>query len=189
MVAQRRRGGGGEEQLAVAARLGGGDHLFVVGRGALLGDGERAGLEVDVAPSQTGQLTASHSRVQRQRPHADEPVVGECVEESFGVLGRPDLQRLGRSFRDPHRRRRVEHDHVPAHRVGERPMQHPVGELDRVRRERLAVLPTGLEQRAVPLLDGKRCEFTQACRSEIRVDVAPHRLARNSPTRSARLRS
>jgi hypothetical protein len=60
-------------------------------------------------------------------------------------------------------------------------MEHPVGQLDRVRRERLAILPTGLEQRAVPLLDGERCEFTQACRPEIRVDVAPHRLGVTHP--------
>ena len=69
----------------MALRLRRGDHLLVVRRGALLRDSERGGIEIDVAPSQPGQLASAHAGVQRKGLQSDEAIVRQRVEELAGL--------------------------------------------------------------------------------------------------------
>jgi hypothetical protein len=57
---------------------------------ALLLDGDRAGVQVDVAPAQPGGLAAAQPAQRDQSPHRIERVVGDGGEERGQLLRGPD---------------------------------------------------------------------------------------------------
>ena len=95
----------------------------MIGVGALLGDGERSGIEIDVLPAQAGELASPQSGVQGEDPQRREAVVGDGGEERRRLLYSPHPHLLALASWHPRSGRRVGWDEVPAHGVGECAMQ------------------------------------------------------------------
>ena len=187
MLAQRGDGGRGEHDLALALRLRRRHHDLVVGVGALLGDGERAGIEVDVLPAQPGQLATAHAGVQGEDPQRGEAVVADMAEERGRLVAGPHRQLgvldAGRSGAAG----RVDRDQVPAHGIGKGAVQHSVGVLHRPDRQRASADAAVVEQRAVPGLDLHRRQLDESLAAEVWLDPAPDHVAVAGPRRDGEL--
>jgi hypothetical protein len=118
----------------------------------LLRNRERAGIEVDDAPSQACQLASAHVGMQGEGPQCDEPIVYQRIEELAGFRRRPHALFGRGALRHAHRRHRVDEDEVPSHRVGQSAVQDAMRELDGVRGQRSAVLASRRQEHAMPSL-------------------------------------
>ena len=149
---------------------------------------EPAELEVDVDPSQAGDLASPHAGDEEQPPHRHESIVGDEGQEPANV-GRGPHGHLG--VRPSGRDDRVAHvaiDQVPPQRVLQRPAQQPMAVTDGRGRQRTVTEPTWCtQQHCLPRPDVLRRELTQAHRAEMRDDVIAHApLVRHRRRRSTR---